>query len=187
VHLLVCRHTGPGVRNIPRGPARCGSSARSGPAAPGVEKTERARLSYLLHWGSVPLARRAKRRTAGCERGCIPAQVATRFRERKSSLRCEYSECRCQRCWHRPHCACQQRDCAGESRLRGSRASLNSNCQKNRRKQSSPTARHVACNVVVNAFQQYERVAKLATAKFERRRAILELAHPPLLETSRIH
>jgi hypothetical protein len=68
----------------------------------------------------------------------------------------------------------------GKSRLRGSQASLNSNCQKNRRKQfSSPTTRHIACNVVVNALQQYEWLASLATAKFERRCPILELAHPP--------
>jgi hypothetical protein len=76
----------------------------------------------------------------------------------------------------------------GESRLRGSQASLNSNCQKNRRKHfSSSTTPHIACNVVVNAFQQYERLARLATAKLERRRPILGLAHPPLRETARIH
>jgi hypothetical protein len=34
---------------------------------------------------------------------------------------------------------------------------------------SSSTTRHVACNVVVNAFQQYERLVNLATAKLERR------------------
>jgi hypothetical protein len=51
---------------------------------------------------------------------------------------------------------------------------------ENRRKQSSPTTRHIACNVVVNAFQQYEWFAGFATAKFERRWLILELAHPPL-------
>jgi hypothetical protein len=45
---------------------------------------------------------------------------------------------------------------------------------------SYPTKRHVACNVVINAFQQYERLASLATAKLERRWLILELAHPPL-------
>jgi hypothetical protein len=34
-------------------------------------------------------------------------------------------------------------------------------------------------NVAVNAFQQYEWLARLATAKLERRWPILELAHPP--------
>jgi hypothetical protein len=51
----------------------------------------------------------------------------------------------------------------------------------------SPTTPHIACNVVVNAFQQYERLARLATAKLERRPPILGLAHPPLREMPRIH
>jgi hypothetical protein len=75
----------------------------------------------------------------------------------------------------------------GESRLHGSQASLNSDCQKTGESNfSSSTTRHVACNVVVNAFQQYERLVNLATAKFERRCTILGLAHPPLGETARI-
>jgi hypothetical protein len=61
----------------------------------------------------------------------------------------------------------------GEPRLRGSRASLNSNCQKTGESNSSPTTSHLACNVAVNAFQQYERFAGLATAKFERRCLII--------------
>jgi hypothetical protein len=63
--------------------------------------------------------------------------------------------------------------CAGsevalvESRLRGSRASLNSDCQKTGESNFSfSTTQHIACNVVVNAFQQYERLVNLATAKF---------------------
>ncbi len=44
---------------------------------------------------------------------------------------------------------------------------------ENRRKHSSPTTLHVACNVAVNAFQQYEWFAGLATAKFERRCLII--------------
>jgi hypothetical protein len=40
---------------------------------------------------------------------------------------------------------------------------------ENRRKHSSPTTRHIARNVVVNAFQQYEWFVGLAMAKFERR------------------
>lgn len=52
---------------------------------------------------------------------------------------------------------------------------------------SSATARHIGCNAAVNAFQQYEGLTSLATAKFERRRTIFELAHPPMFETPRIH
>jgi hypothetical protein len=80
--------------------------------------------------------------------------------------------------------ACADSEVAlGESRLRGSQASLNSNCQKTGESIfSSPTTRHVAYNVVVNAFQQYEWLAGLATAKLERRWQILTLAHPPTSE-----
>jgi hypothetical protein len=54
----------------------------------------------------------------------------------------------------------------GESRLHGSQTSLNSDCQKTGESNfSSSTTRHVACNVVVNAFQQYEGLVNLATAK----------------------
>jgi hypothetical protein len=38
-----------------------------------------------------------------------------------------------------------------------------------------------------NAFQQYEWLARLATAKLERRRPIFGLAHPPPSETTGIH
>ena len=44
---------------------------------------------------------------------------------------------------------------------------------ENRRKHSSPTTPHLSCNVVVNAFQQYEWLAGLAMAKFERRCLII--------------
>jgi hypothetical protein len=58
----------------------------------------------------------------------------------------------------------------GESRLHGSQASLNSDCQKTGESNFSfPTTRHIARNVVVNAFQQYEPLVSLATAKLERR------------------
>jgi hypothetical protein len=122
-------------------------------------------------------------RTAGCERGPMPAQVATRTPGGRKPYCCDYSENRCRGTGIGLSACADSEVALGELRLRGSQASLNSNCQKNRRKQfSSPTARHIACNVVVNAFQQYEWLARLATAKLQRRSPILELAHPPLRE-----
>jgi hypothetical protein len=96
------------------------------------------------------------------------------------SLCCEYSEDRCKKKGI-VLIACADSEVAlRESRLRGSQASLNSNCQKNRRKQISfRTTRHVACTVVLNAFQQYEWFAGLAIANLERRSSIFVLAHPP--------
>ena len=84
----------------------------------------------------------------------------------QGSVCCGYRENRCRKNGPDLTAFANSDSARGESRLRSSQASLNSNCQKNRRKQfSSPTMRHIACNVVVNAFQQYERLASLATAK----------------------
>ena len=123
-------HRSGGVHNCPRGPAGYGPSARDGSSAPGEQADERAKLSCLLHWGSAPSAGERCCRTAGCERGLVPMQVATRLREAKN--RSAASTVRSV-----PEkrgiglSACAGSEVAlGESRLRGSRASLNSNCQK---------------------------------------------------------
>jgi hypothetical protein len=46
---------------------------------------------------------------------------------------------------------------------------------------------HVACESIVNACQEYEELSGLATAKQERKAQRLDLAHPPVSETARIH
>ncbi len=78
------------------------------------------------------------------------------------------------------HCACRQLECAGESRLRGSRASLNSNCQK------TGESNHLQRRFILHGTSSStlsnstnESVTWQA-AKFGRRREILELAHPPV-------
>jgi hypothetical protein len=116
--------------------------------------------------GSGPSVRKRSCRTAGCERGRMPLQVATLLRKATDRSPAN-TERRCRKKRHRPQRVCRQRGYAcGSERLQGSQTSLNSNCQKNRRKLfSSPTTLHVACKVVVNAFQQYEWLARLATAK----------------------
>ena len=120
-------------------------------------------------------------RTAGCERGHMPTQVATRLLEAKNRSAANTVRVVPEEPESILSAVQAARLRSGSSRLRGGQASLNSNCQKNRRKHfSSPPTQHLACNVVVNVPQQYEWLASLATAKLERRRLILELAHPPL-------
>lgn len=67
----------------------------------------------------------------GAREAVCPVQVATRFRDhaRTQSAR-EYRELDARQSWHRTSVRVQAARCAGESRLRGSRASLNSSCQK---------------------------------------------------------
>ena len=88
----------------------------------------------------------------------------------------------------RPQCLCRQRGCAWEVATAWQSSFSQLRLSENRRKQFSlSTMPHVACSVVVNAFQQYERLVNLATAKFGRRCPIFELAHPPPREKARIH
>ena len=150
-------------------------------------RQKRARLSCRFHRDQRHPSGERGCRTAGCERGLMPAQVATRLQEaRDHSAANTVGPVR--RNWHRPHCVCRQRGCARGVATAGQSSFSQLKLSENRRKHfSSPTTRHIACNVVVNAFQQYEWLARLATAKFERKRLILELAHPPLRETGRIH
>jgi hypothetical protein len=91
--------------------------------------------------------------------------------EGKKSFCCGYSENRCRKKLAYDLIACAGSEVAlGESRLQWQSSFSQLRLSENRRKQfSSSTARHVACNVVVNAFQQYERLVNLATAKLERR------------------
>jgi hypothetical protein len=149
----------------------------------------RARLSGLLQQGPGPSVRLARLPNRGVRERLYARAGCHAAPEGKESFCCGYSEDRCRRNWHSTSVLVQparlrlgSRDCDG------SQASLNSDCQKTGESNfSSSTTRHVACNVVVNAFQQYEGLVYLATAKLERRCTILGLAHPPLRETARIH
>jgi hypothetical protein len=173
-----CRRTGLVVfKNYPV--ARPDSALRRviGPSAPGEQKTDRARLFCLLHWGSAPSVRRARLPNRGVRErlcagaGCHATPGGTR------SFCCEYRE---------PMqsiglSVCRQRGCArGVATARQSSFSQLKLSENRRKHFLSPTTLHIACNAVVNAFQQYEWLARLATAKLERRCPILELAHPPL-------
>ena len=168
MHLLVCRRTVWWCQKQPRGPAVYGPSARDGPSAPGERKTRRARLSRLLHQGPGPSVRRARLPNRGVRERLYAMAGCHAAPKGKKSFCCGYSENRCRKKLAYDLSACAGSEVAlGESRLRSSQASLNSDCQKTGESNfSSSTTRHVACNVVVNAFQQYEPLVNLATAKF---------------------
>jgi hypothetical protein len=128
---LVCRRTGLVVPKIPRGPAAYGRSARDGPSAPGERKTKRARLSRLLHQGPVPSVRRARLPNRGVRER--PDAVAGCHAAPQSRIR---SAANTERKLMPEKTGIALNACAdsevalGESRLQGSQASLNSNCQK---------------------------------------------------------
>ena len=69
-------------------------------------------------------------RTAGCERGLVPMQVATRPRETKNHSAASTVRDRCIETGIGLSACAGSEVALGESRLRGSQASLNSNCRK---------------------------------------------------------
>ncbi len=166
-HPLVGRHAGLGCSRMPRGSAgtarQCvmGRLLRSGcgqkeQGSPVCSTRDQRHLS-----GERTLPNRGVRESL-CRAGCH-ATPGDR------TVRCDYNEAVSQECGNSPS-ACAGREVSLRRATASSQASLNSSCQKNRRKQfSSRTTLHIACRAVVNAFQQYERLARLATAKFERR------------------
>ena len=66
---------------IPRGPAAYGHSARDGPSAPGEWKTKERGSPVCSTRDQFHLSDKRGCRTAGCERGPMPWQVATRLQK----------------------------------------------------------------------------------------------------------
>jgi hypothetical protein len=162
--LLVCRRTGLVVFKIVPWPGQIRLFGGDGPSAPGEQKTDRARLSCLLHLGPVPSVRRARLPNRGVRErlyagaGCHGTPGGTR------SFCCEYSESRCEGIGSQ--CVCKQRGCArGVATARQSSFSQLKLSENRRKHFPSPTTRHIACNVVVNAFQQYERLARFGNSE----------------------
>src|SRR5882757_6389296 len=184
--LLVYRHT-IWWRSKDRPVARP-YDLRDGSSAPGERKTRERGSPVCSTRDQVHLSDERGCRTAGCERGFMPWQFATRLQKARDRSAAGTVRIDAGVNGIRPQCVCRQRGCAWGVATAWQSSFSQLRLSENRRKQfSSSTTLHVACNVVVNAFQQYERLDNLATAKFERRRPILELAHPPLRETARIH
>jgi hypothetical protein len=131
--------------DCPRGPARFGPPPCDGSS---VLKDETAGAQ-----GSPVCSTRDQRHVSG-EHGC---RTAGRERPKADAgchavpkgarpFCCEYREDRCRETGIVLTACAGSGVALGKSRLQGSQASLNSNCQKNRRKQfSSRTTWHIAC------------------------------------------
>jgi hypothetical protein len=117
----------------------------SGPSCPGAK-----------------LPNRGVRERPNTAAGCHAAPKGNR------SYCCEYSRVDAGKQWHRPQCVCRQRGCAcGSERLQGSQTSLNSNCQKNRRKHfSSSTTPRIACDVVVQRLPTVRMVGEVGNGEY---------------------
>jgi hypothetical protein len=126
--LLVYRRTGLVVFKTAPWSGRISLSARDGPSVPKERKTQRARLSRLLHWDQRHLSSSEAAEPRGAREAiCRHRLPCVSMRHR--ILCCEYSESTILKNRHRPQCVCGS-EVRSESRLRGSQASLNSNCQK---------------------------------------------------------
>ena len=84
---LVCRHTGLVMsRDCPVARPRYGLSARDGSSAPEERKTKEQSSPVCSTGDQRHLSGEPGCRTAGCERGLVPTQVATRLQRQKISL-----------------------------------------------------------------------------------------------------
>src|SRR6266481_4985722 len=102
----------------------------------------------------------------GAREALCPWQVATRLRKARDRSAADTVRIDAGGTGIRPQCVCRQRGCAWGVATAWQSSFSQLRLSENRRKQFSfSTTRHVACNVVVNAFQQYERLVNLATAK----------------------
>src|SRR5258707_2618837 len=175
--LLVCRRTVWWCQNSPVARPSTAFRRVMGLLVRGERKAKERSSPVCSTSDQIHLSDERGCRTAGCERGFMPWQVATRLQKARDRSAADTVRDRCRRNWHSTSMRVQaarlrlgRRDCVAVKLL-------STQIVRNRRKQfSSSTTRHVACNVVVNAFQQYEGLVNLATAKVERRRLIFALA-----------
>lgn len=148
---------------------RWGSRSVVGRLLPAGRQAKEPRLSCLLHVGTVPPERRVGR-TAGCERrpdavvGChaAPAGAWDRSVAATAGSHVKTLKAKGQAATLRVQTAMVR---TGETRLQGSRSSLNSNCQKNRRKLSSPTAIAEALQGRRQRFPRVRRVIRLGNSE----------------------
>ena len=121
----------PGAFKIPPWPGLLGLFGRDGSSAPGEgQAKERGSPVCSIRIRSI-LSDEPGCRTAGCERGFVPWQVATRLLKARDRSAADTVRIDAQRKWHTTSMRVQAaRLRSGESRLRGSQASLNSDCQK---------------------------------------------------------
>ena len=156
---LVCRHTGLVVFKTAPWSGGFSPSARNGPSAPGERQTKEQGSPVCSTWDQRHLSGERRCRTAGCERGRMPTQVATRLRRAQDSSAANTVKAQCEKA------GISLSACAGSKVRSGSRdceaVKLLSTqiVRKQAKAISSRTTLHIACSVVVNAFQQYEWLA----------------------------
>jgi len=151
----------------------------------GIEKKSEALLSAPLRIRDP--GRRARLPDHGvrerpiADAGCHATPVA------QGSACCGYRENRRRKKQARAHCVCEQRSCAWGVATAGQSSFSQLKLSVVQAKAIFISNVQVACKVVVNAFQQYERLPSLATANIWRRSPILKLAHPPLVANPHEH
>ena len=165
---LVCRRAGLVCSKNAPWPGRIGSSARNGSAAPRGWQTEETRLSCLLHLRISAICPASERcRTAGCERGrCRAGCHATPGDAGNRLLRITGRDRYRRNTVSTLNCVCRQRGCARGDATAGqsSFSQLKLSVKQAKAIFISNDAAHCDGIVVVNAFQQYEWLARLATA-----------------------
>src|ERR1700730_11632409 len=120
-----------GVQRYPRGTAAYGPSVRDGSSAPGERKTKERGSPVCSIWDQVHLSDERGCRTAGCERGFMPWQVATRLQKARDRSAADTVRIDAGRNWHSTSMRVQAaRVRLGSRDCDGSQASLNSDCQK---------------------------------------------------------
>src|SRR5882757_11073217 len=126
--LLVYRHT-IWWRSKDRPVARP-YDLRDGSSAPGERKTRERGSPVCSTRDQVHLSDERGCRTAGCERGFMPWQFATRLRKARDRSAADTVRIDAGEMAYDLNACAGSEVALGESRLRGSQASLNSDCQK---------------------------------------------------------
>jgi hypothetical protein len=132
VHLLVCRRTPPGgSKDSPVARPSTAFRRVMGLLVRGERKAKERGSPVCSTRDQVHLSDERCCRTAGCERGFLPWQVATRLRKARDRSAADTKRIDAWKNWAFDLSACAGSEVAlGESRLRSSQASLNSDCQK---------------------------------------------------------
>lgn len=165
-----CSETCPSV--LPdRSPERSGSSASRGADAEEQSSPVRSRGEQF----HLPANECAGPRVREIP---LPAQVATRSSAERRGPNAAITAVGEPAGPVHPRLRLQATMVRAESRLRSSRASLNSSCRQYQAKELIGDALTLRENII-DACQEYEELGGFATAKLGRKQQRLELAHPP--------
>jgi hypothetical protein len=167
--LLVCRRTGLVVFKIAPWSGWISLLARDGSSVPEERQAKERGSPVCSTKGSAPSVRRARSPDRGVRErpyagaGCHASPRDTGFSAANTvKARCRNTGIGLSAC-----AASEVR--AGVATAGAVKLLSTQIVRKQAKAFSSRTTLHIACNAVVNAFQQYEGLAGLATAKLERR------------------